>query len=178
MVNIEELGISGVKLISLKRHSDQRGWINESWRDSWEEKLGIPDRFVQDMLSWNNCSYTLRGMHALTVDQYKLVSVVNGRIFDAVVDARKNSSTYGQYLSVELSVSNAYMLLVPPGCYHGYLTLEPNTAVAYKVSCYHSAENDSGIAWNDPKVNITWPLNDHTPIISARDQTHPMLKNL
>lgn len=178
MVNVKELSIPGVKLISLNRYSDQRGWINESWRDSWSEKLNIPVRFVQDMLSWNNCTYTLRGMHALTVDQYKLVSVVNGCIFDVVVDARKDSPTYGKYISVELSVSNSYMLLVPPGCYHGYLTLEPNTAVAYKVSCYHSAEYDSGIAWNDPGVNISWPLDDNIPIVSARDQNHPLLKDL
>jgi len=178
MVNVEELSIAGVKLISLNRYSDQRGWINESWRDSWSDKLGITDRFLQDMLSWNNCSYTLRGMHALTVDQNKLVSVVNGSIFDVVVDARKDSATYGKYLSVELSVSNSYMLLVPPGCYHGYLTLEPNTAVSYKVSCYHTSETDSGISWNDPSINIPWPLNGNTPIISTRDQNHPLLKDL
>lgn len=178
MVNAEELDIAGVKLISLERYSDQRGWINESWRDSWSEHLSLPDRFLQDMLSWNDHAYTLRGMHTLTVDQYKLVSVVNGCIFDVVVDARKNSVTYGKYLSVELSVSNSHMLLVPPGCYHGYLTLEPNTAVAYKVSCYHSKEHDSGLAWNDPNVNIPWPLNGNIPIVSTRDQSHPLLKDL
>jgi dTDP-4-dehydrorhamnose 3,5-epimerase len=178
MVNVEELSIAGVKLISLNRYSDQRGWINESWRDSWSDQVGISDRFLQDMLSWNDHAYTLRGMHTLTVDQYKLVSVVNGSIFDVVVDARKTSKTYGQYCSVELSVSNSYMLLVPPGCYHGYLTLEPNTAVAYKVSCYHTSETDSGIAWNDPDVNINWPLDNRVPIISTRDQNHPLLKDL
>lgn len=178
MVNVDELSIAGVKLISLNRHSDKRGWINESWRDSWHDQLGVTDRFLQDMLSWNDHAYTLRGMHTLTVDQYKLVSVVNGRIFDVVVDARKNSTTYGQYVSVELSVSNSHMLLVPPGCYHGYLTLEPNTAVAYKVSAYHSSEIDSGILWNDPDINIQWPLNNNTPIVSTRDQAHPLLKDL
>lgn len=178
MVKFDELSIAGVKLISLNRYSDQRGWINESWRDSWHDQLGIADRFLQDMLSWNDHAYTLRGMHTLTVDQYKLVSVVNGRIFDVVVDARKNSETYGKYLSVELSVSNSHMLLVPPGCYHGYLTLEPNTSVAYKVSAYHSAEIDSGILWKDPDINIQWPLDNNTPIISARDQAHPLLKDL
>jgi len=175
MVNSQDLEISGVKLITLNRHSDQRGWINESWRDEWSEQIGIPDRFVQDMLSWNNHAYTLRGMHALTVDQYKLVSVVNGSIFDVVVDARKDSNTYGKYVTVNLSVSTPTMLLVPPGCYHGYLTFEKNTAVAYKVSHYHSPEYDSGIAWNDPKININWPLEGITPIISLKDQSHPFL---
>jgi dTDP-4-dehydrorhamnose 3,5-epimerase len=178
MVNVQELEILGVKLISLNRHADRRGWINESWRDNWSEQLGIPDRFVQDMLSWNDRAYTLRGMHTLTVDQYKLVSVVNGRIFDVVVDARKDSTTYGKYASVELSIENSYMLLVPPGCYHGYLTLEPNTAVSYKVSHYHSSEHDSGILWNDSSLGIKWPLENQTPIISDRDQRHPLLKDL
>jgi dTDP-4-dehydrorhamnose 3,5-epimerase len=172
MVSSKELSIAGVKLIELNRYSDQRGWINESWRDSWSEQIGMPDRFVQDMLSWNDRAYTLRGMHALTVDQYKLVSVVNGRIFDVVIDARKDSNTYGQ------SVSNSTMLLVPPGCYHGYLTLEPNTAVAYKVSHYHSPEHDSGVAWDDPNVGINWPVNEHKLIISDRDQNHQSLKDL
>jgi dTDP-4-dehydrorhamnose 3,5-epimerase len=178
MVNVEELSITGVKLISLNRYSDQRGWINESWRDSWSDQVGISDRFVQDMLSWNDCAYTLRGMHALTVDQYKLVSVVNGRIFDAVIDARKNSPTYGKHVTVELSIDNSYMLLVPPGCYHGYLTQEPNTAVAYKVSHYHSPEYDSGIAWNDPTVGINWPISGNSITISERDRTHPLLKDI
>lgn len=178
MVSSQELDIAGVKLISLKRHSDQRGWINESWRDTWSEQLAIPDRFVQDMLSWNDHAYTLRGMHALTIDQYKLVSVINGSVFDVVVDARKDSITYGKYVSVELSKSTSNMLLVPPGCYHGYLTLESNTAVAYKVSHYHSADHDSGIAWNDPDIDISWPLDGVSPTVSGRDQTHPLLKNL
>jgi len=175
MVTSQNLEISGVKLITLNRHSDQRGWINESWRDEWSEQIGIPDQFVQDMLSWNNHAFTLRGMHALTVDQYKLVSVINGSIFDVVVDARKESDTYGKYVSVNLSVSNPTMLLVPPGCYHGYLTFEPNTAVSYKVSHYHSPEYDSGIAWNDPKININWPLEGISPVISLRDQSHKFL---
>jgi len=178
MVNFKELTIAGAKLISLNQYCDHRGWISESWRDSWQESLGITDRFLQDMISWNNHAYTLRGMHTLSVDQYKLVSVINGRIFDVIVDARRHSETYGKYLSVELSVSDSYMLLVPPGCYHGYLTLEPNTVVAYKVSAYHNSDIDRGIMWNDPDVNIQWPLDNNTPIISLKDQNHCLLKDL
>jgi dTDP-4-dehydrorhamnose 3,5-epimerase len=180
MVSVEELSIQGVKIITLDRHSDQRGWINESWRDSWSDSLNIPNRFVQDMLSWNEHAYTLRGLHALKqpVQQYKLVSVVNGKIFDVVVDARKESLTYGQYISVELSASASSMLLIPPGCYHGYLTLESNTAVAYKVSHYHSTEYDSGILWSDPCLGISWPIENQQIIISERDQAHPLLKDL
>jgi dTDP-4-dehydrorhamnose 3,5-epimerase len=175
MVTVKELAIQGVKIISLKRHRDSRGWINESWRDSWSEELGLKDKFVQDMLSWNDMPYTMRGLHGLLAPQYKLVSVVNGSIFDVVVDGREDSPTYKQHISLKITVNRAAMLLVPPGCFHGYLTLEPNTAVAYKVSHYHSAELDRGINWADPALNINWPLNNNVPTISVRDSTHPNL---
>ena len=174
-MNIEELKINGVKLISLNRHSDKRGWLNEIWRESWSDYIGLTDRFIQDMLSWNEQSFTLRGLHGLSVDQYKLVSVVNGSVFDVVVDGRPSSPTYRTYVSVMLSVKTPSVLLVPPGCFHGYLTLEPNTAVAYKVSHYHSASIDIGINWADPTLKINWPLQGNTPIISDRDLTHPNL---
>lgn len=178
MVSCQELGISGVKLITLSRHTDKRGWINESWRDSWSEAIGIPDRFVQDMLSWNDYAFTLRGLHTSTLDQYKLVSILNGKVFDVVVDGRRSSSTYGKYLSVELSKEEPYSLLIPPGCFHGYLTLYPDTAVAYKVSQYHNPETDIGIMWNDPTVGIKWPDSTKQIIISERDRNHPLLKDL
>lgn len=171
-----EFTIPGVKLISFNRYNDKRGWLNESWRDSWGEELGVPDKFVQDMLSWNDLPYTLRGLHKLSVDQYKLVTVLTGQIFDVVVDGRVNSPTYRKHLTFKLAGNSPNMLLVPPGCYHGYLTLEPNTAVAYKVSHYHSPELDEGIAWNDPNLNIWWPLYNKTlPIISEKDSNHPTL---
>ena len=175
MITVQELEIPGVKLISLDRYNDTRGWINESWRDSWKELVGLPDRFVQDMLSWNDLPYTLRGMHGLSADQYKLVSVVNGKVFDVVVDARPTSPTYRKHISAVLSTYTPRMLLVPPGCFHGYLTLELNTAVAYKVSHYHSSELDLGINWNDPALKIQWPLAGNIPIVSDRDQKHPNL---
>lgn len=175
MFNVQELPIKGVKLITLQRHADRRGWINENWRDEWSDLVGISDRFVQDMISWNDLPFTLRGLHRLSVDQYKLVSVLNGQVFDVVVDGRPDSPTYRQHTSVKLSVYLPNMLLVPPGCYHGYLTLEPNTAVAYKVSHYHSPSLDEGIIWNDPSLNITWPLHNNKPIISDKDLTHPTL---
>ena len=110
MINVQELEIPGVKLISLDRYNDNRGWINESWRDSWDEIVGLPAKFVQDMLSWNDLPYTLRGMHGLSVDQYKLVSVVNGKVFDVVVDARPLSLTYRKHISVVLSTYTPKML--------------------------------------------------------------------
>jgi len=173
--DIQEFDISGVKLFSLTRYTDQRGWINESWRDEWAPDLGIHDRFVQDMVSWNDMTDTIRGLHRLSVPQYKLVSVLNGSIFDVVVDGRVNSPTYKQCVTLTIAEYQPVMLLVPPGCYHGYLTLEPNTAVNYKVTHYHSPELDEGIFWNDPKLEINWPVSSPQPIISKKDQGHPCL---
>ena len=176
MITVQELEIPGVKLITLNRYNDRRGWINESWRDSWDEQVNLPDKFVQDMLSWNDLPYTMRGLHGLSAPQYKLVSVVNGKVFDVVVDARPDSPTYKHHVTSVLSVYTPTMILVPPGCFHGYLTLEPNTAVAYKVSHYHSAELDLGINWADPALDIKWPLySNHAPTISKRDLNHPNL---
>ena len=173
MIKIKELEIPGVKIITLKRHSDPRGWINESWRDSWSQQIGLEGKFVQDMLSWNDMPYTMRGLHGLSAPQYKLVSVVNGTIFDVVVDGRPDSPTFKKHISLKMTVSRAAMLLVPPGCFHGYLTLETNTAVAYKVSHYHTAALDQGINWKDPELNIKWPLGNNEAIVSERDKNHP-----
>lgn len=180
MIDIQDLEIKDVKLITIKRYCDNRGWLNESWRDSWSKNIGLPNGFVQDMLSFNERANILRGLHALKspAEQYKLVSVISGKIFDVVVDARKESPTYKKYVSVILSVDAPFMIFIPPGCYHGYLTLEPNTGVYYKVSHYHSHEYDSGLKWNDPDIGIPWPLNNQEPIISERDKQHPLLREL
>jgi len=175
-----ELGLPGVKLITLTRHKDFRGWLNETWRDSWNEELGLNINFVQDMWSVSKNKYTLRGMHALKEEaaQYKLIIVLQGDIFDVIVDARKDSPTYKKHISVTLSGDMPYLILVPPGCYHGYLTLTDNVILGYKVDQYHSADLDSGIHWADPEVNIPWPLNGAEPIISDKDKNQPLISQL
>lgn len=180
MIKCQDLNIPGAKLITLTRYSDERGWLNEIWRDEWIEQIGIEKPFIQNTVSWNKDAYTLRGLHALSMPmvQSKLISVANGSIFDVIVDARKGSPTYGQHLSVTLSSDAPQLLLVPANCYHGYLTLVKNTTVSYKVSQYHDNAFDSGIAWNDPDLDIKWPLNGNNPIISIKDQSHSYLKDL
>jgi dTDP-4-dehydrorhamnose 3,5-epimerase len=174
MVSSQDLEISGVKLLTLQRHYDSRGWLNESWRDSWNEQLGTDIKFVQDMWSFSEKAYTLRGLHTV-VGQQKFVIVLQGKVFDVIADARSESPTYGKYISVELSGENPTALIVPPGCYHGYVTLTDNTLLGYKVDQYHSPELDRGIHWNDPTFNIQWPLDGHTPIVSNKDS---LLTNL
>lgn len=180
MVNFKDLEIPGVKLLELKRHHDNRGWLNETWRDSWNLSIETDIKFLQDMWSINNCAYTLRGLHALkeSAAQYKLVTVLQGSVCDVVVDMRTNSPTYKKHLAIELSGDIPMSLLVPPGCYHGYLTLTDNVILGYKVDQYHNDKLDSGIVWSDPELDINWPLNGNVPIVSIKDSNLPTIDKL
>lgn len=176
MIKRENLYIEGVELITCTRHHDFRGYFTETWRNEW-----IPEiTFVQDMWSFNEKANTLRGLHSLKGEysQYKLVMILSGNIFDVIVDARKESKTYGNYISLMLSSKEPTAVLIPPGCYHGFLTLTNNTLVGYKVDKYHSPELDSGIVWNDKDLNISWPLTDIIPIISEKDKNLPAFKEI
>lgn len=174
MVEITNLDIEGVKLITLTRHSDDRGWLNEVWRDSWSEKIGTTIDFVQDMVTYNKSMFTLRGLHTLNVNQYKLVSVYRGAIFDVIADARLTSKTYGKYIPLHISEYSKSSVLIPPGCYHGYMTLTADSIIGYKVDAYHSNELDIGINWKDPTFNITWPTTENITI-SDKDKNLPFL---
>lgn len=174
MVTAQDLDIPGAKLITIDRYHDSRGWLNETWRDSWNEILGIRIKFVQDMWARSDKAYTLRGLHSI-VGQQKLIIVLQGTVFDVIADARRDSPTYGKYISVMLSGSEPKILLVPAGCYHGYLTLTDDTILGYKVDQYHSNGLDSGIIWNDPTFNIQWPIDGHNIILSDKDQVWPNL---
>ncbi len=119
----------------------------------------------------------LRGLHYQLNPkaQTKLVRVVSGAIYDVAVDIRKKSSTFGQWVGVNLSEANKRQLLVPQGFAHGFCTTEPQTQVLYKVDEYYSPLHDRGILWNDPAIGIDWPTAN--PILSDKDQKHPLLKD-
>lgn len=174
MKEIKELEISGLKLINLHQHNDSRGWFRESWRDSWVPEIN----FVQDMWSYNENIYTLRGLHTIKNPQHKLVSVLNGVIFDVVVDLRPESLTYKKHCINYMMSNTPSLLLIPPGCFHGYLTLTMNTLVGYKVDQYHNNDLDTGINYADEELNIPWPLHNINPIISERDKKLPFVKDL
>ncbi len=148
----------------------------ESYNKEVFEKEGLNYSFLQDNHSLSVEPGVLRGLHYQLSEkaQTKLVRVVTGAIYDVAVDIRKNSSTYGKWVGVVLSEHNKRQLLVPKGFAHGFCTLTSNTNVIYKVDEIYSPNHDRGIAWNDPEIDIDWPVSN--PILSDKDMIQPLLK--
>lgn len=169
---VEKLAISGVKLLTPDIHRDERGWFMEAYRRDQLEEAGILDEFRQD-----NRSYSARGVlrglhwHAPGREQAKLVQVVSGRIFDAVVDLRPDSPTFGDWLSVELDAERAQLLYVPRGFAHGFQVLSEDALVSYKVDREYDAAAERTLAWDAPELGIPWPV--RPPVLSERDAGAP-----
>src|ERR1700689_2491694 len=155
-----------------KRHADNRGWFSETFHQGRLHDLGIICTFVQDNLSSSNRSGTVRGFHFQEppAAQAKLISVLHGRILDVAVDIRRNSPTYGRYVSVELSRDNGAQLFVPVGFAHGFVTLVDEVCVLYKASEYYAPSREGGIRWNDPDIGFPWPLRDTNNVRSEKDE--------
>ena len=172
----KRLSIPDVILLTPKVFSDERGFFMESYRNSIFKENGINANFIQDMLSHSKKDI-LRGLHFQKNPkaQAKIVMVVRGEIFDVVVDIRKNSPTYGKWISEMLSNDNHNLLYIPEGFAHGYCILSDNADIIYKVNKEYSPENESGVIWNDPDLNIKWPCDN--PIISKKDLEYPFLEN-
>jgi len=164
------------QIIVAKRHVDDRGWFSEIFHEKWLHERGITCRFVQDNQANSKRAGTLRGLHFQLPPraQAKLVTVVRGRIFDVAVDIRRGSPTFGKY--VLLSAESGQQLYVPVGFAHGYLTLEDDVVLVYKVSDYYAPAYDSGICWSDPDIAIPWPLKEADIITSDKDRRLPFLK--
>jgi dTDP-4-dehydrorhamnose 3,5-epimerase len=162
-----------------RRLGDDRGWFSEIYNARRLAEHGIGSSFCQDNQSLTRAPGTLRGLHFQRPPhaQAKLVRCLAGRIFDVAVDIRRASPTFGHWVGVELSADNGKQLFVPVGYAHGFLTLEPDCAVAYKVDDFYSTECDAGIAWNDPDIAVDWPL-DGAPQLSAKDAALPSLAAL
>lgn len=158
-------------------HEDDRGFFLESFNEQTLSQLGISVKFVQDNHSLSIKAGTVRGLHYQLhpYAQAKLVRVTRGAIYDVVVDIRKGSPTFGKWCSFILSEHNKRQLYVPKGFAHGFCTLVPNTEVKYKVDGYYSPEYDRGIFWNDPSLNIDWPITE--AILSEKDANLPLLNN-
>jgi dTDP-4-dehydrorhamnose 3,5-epimerase len=165
--------IPDLVLIEPDVHGDERGFLVETFRaDTWRE-LGVDAEFVQDNHSRSGRG-TLRGLHFQTSPgQAKLVRCLMGRVFDAVVDLRRDSPTFGRWEGHELDDVAHRQLYVPIGFAHGFCVLSETADVAYKLSNYYDPATEAGIAWNDPEIGIEWPIAD--PILSERDRSAPRL---
>jgi dTDP-4-dehydrorhamnose 3,5-epimerase len=179
MLVIQQFEIPGVFLITPPRHGDARGWFSETYNHrAFRDALGDLV-FVQDNQSFSAAPGTLRGLHYQTppAAQDKLVRVLQGSVLDVAVDIRHGSPTFGRHVSAVLSADNGAQLFVPKGFAHGYLTLEPDTEVLYKVSAYYSREHEAGIAWDDPALAISWGVDAVALTIAARDAAFPSLRD-
>ena len=166
----ERLAIPDLILIEPARFGDDRGFFSEVFSRRALAEHGITADFVQDNHSLSRQKGVLRGLHFQRPPstQGKLVRVVRGAIFDIAVDIRQGSATFGQHVASELSAANWQQLWIPAGFAHGFVTLEEDTEVLYKVDAYYDREADAAIAWNDPALGIDWPVSD--PILSDKDR--------
>jgi len=175
MSNVET-GIEGLLIIEPKLFRDARGFFLESFQCERYSSLGLNIPFVQDNFSRSKYG-VLRGLHfQKTRPQGKLVTCLNGQILDVVVDLRKDSVTYGQSFSCILESEKKTQLWIPPGFAHGFIVLSETADFFYKCTDYYSPEDETGILWNDPDLNIDW-LIDH-PIISDKDLSLPSLREI
>ena len=162
-----------------RRFGDDRGFFSEVWNHARFAEAGIPAQFVQDNVSLSRSRGVLRGLHFQTppAAQAKLVRVSRGSIFDVGVDIRRSSPTFGRWAGVVLSAEKWNQLYVPEGFAHGFVTLEDDTEVTYKVSAAYSPEHDRSIRFDDPAIGIAWPL-DGDPVLSDKDAAAPLLADV
>ena len=172
----KKLQISEVILVTSQSFIDQRGFFLESFKDSEFSTNGINTKFVQDNFS-HSTHGVLRGLHYQKNPkaQAKFVTALRGKIFDVAVDIRKNSPTFGQWVGEILSDENHKSLYIPEGFAHGFSVLSEEADVFYKVNNEYSPENERGVLWNDPQINIKWPID--TPILHDKDSVLPLLQN-
>ena len=172
--------IPAVKVLIPKKFGDNRGFFSEVYSRKALAEAAIYADFVQDNHSLSAEKGVVRGMHwqIPPMAQDKLVRVVHGAILDVAVDIRRGSPTFGRHVAVVLSAENWKQMLVPVGFAHGFVTLEPNTEVIYKVTAYYSPQHERAFRWNDPEVGIGWNIDEAAAVLSARDKVHPMLKDV
>jgi len=170
-MKIEEFPIKGLFAFTPKRFGDERGFFSETFNARAFEEAVPGVTFVQDNHSLSRDPGVIRGLHFQKPPhaQGKLVRVTRGRVLDVAVDIRKGSPTYGQHVAVELSADNWTQFWVPAGFAHGFCTLEPDTEFLYKVTDYYAPESDSGIAFDDPDLEIDWPFDRTSTTLSGKD---------
>lgn len=175
-MKVIETALPGVVIIEPKVFGDQRGFFIETFQTERYREAGIELPFVQDNHS-RSPRGVLRGLHfQRSRPQGKLVSVSRGAVYDVAVDINPESPTFGQYVGVELSDNNHRQLWIPPGYAHGFCVISEVADFQYKCTELYFPEDEGGLMWNDPDVNIPWPV--ETPLLSAKDQRNPTLRQL
>jgi len=175
-MDLHKTPLPGVLLIEPRCFGDARGFFLESYQAPRYHAAGIVDDFVQDNHS-RSSKGVLRGMHyTVKRPQAQIVTVMRGRIFDAVVDLRPGSETFGRWAGFDLSDEGPRQLYMAPGFAHGYCVLSGVADLHYKVSELYDAGDEGGLVWNDPDVGIAWPISN--PQVGARDAAYPHLKEL
>ncbi len=156
--------------------SDERGFFLETWNSTRYEVAGIKGSFVQDNVSFSKKG-ALRGLHfQYPQSQGKLIQVLSGEVLDVAVDIRKDSPTFGQWISEVLSDVNHRQMYIPSGFAHGYCVTSETAIFSYKCTDFYNPRCEGGIIWNDPDINIDWPMEE--PILSPKDADYPRLKDI
>lgn len=175
-------GIEGLHVITPKKHVDDRGFFMETYNEADMKAAGIDYSFVQDNQSMS-VKGVLRGMHfQIDHPQAKLLRVISGAIYDAVIDIRKGSKTFGKWYAEVLSAENRRQVLIPEGLAHGFLVLSDTAEISYKCNVFYHPNDEGGIFWNDPDVGIEWPLDELGEgvelIISEKDKRLPGMRDV
>jgi len=168
-MKVIKTAINDVLIFEPTVFGDERGFFMETFRESEFRELGLNVQFVQDNHSLSSKG-VLRGLHyQIRQAQGKLVRVIAGEVYDVAVDLRKNSATFGQHVGVHLSAENKHIFWVPPGFAHGFVVLSEKAEFIYKCTEYYAPEHELSLLWNDPQLNINWPLAGE-PELSNKDQ--------
>ncbi len=177
---IERLSIEDIFALVPMKRVDQRGFFSETYRSEIFSSQGIGANFVQENHVYSAERGVLRGLHFQIPPraQGKLVRCIRGAILDVAVDIRNQSPTFGHHVALELSAANWKQLWLPPGFAHGYITLEPNCEVIYKVTDYWAPDCERGLAWDDPSLAIDWRCSSSDMILADKDRRNPRLADL
>ncbi|QQQ42964.1 dTDP-4-dehydrorhamnose 3,5-epimerase [Stenotrophomonas maltophilia] len=175
-MKVIETKLAGCKIIEPAVFGDARGYFFETWNAERFAALGLPDRFVQSNVS-TSAQGVLRGLHyQWPRPQGKLVSVLEGEVYDVAVDIRRGSPTFGQWEAVVLSAENRKQFWIPEGFAHGFAVLSERALFSYLCTDVYVKEADAGIRWNDADIAVDWPIS--APTLSAKDETAPFLKDI
>jgi dTDP-4-dehydrorhamnose 3,5-epimerase len=175
-MNVIETRLAGVRIIEPKVFRDERGLFVESWNQDRYAALGVDLPFVQDNVSFS-CQGVLRGLHyQQPTPQGKLITVLQGEVYDVAVDLRLGSPTFGEWVGIELPSESLRQLYVPVGFAHGFVVTSETALVSYKCTNPYTPEHEGSLRWDDPEVGIEWPV--RAPILSSRDAAAPLLREI